>query len=103
MKIKVPKVNQIGSFMCRVKLTPYLRCDEGWRASLNQRKNLIEIDTQLSGNCRDRSYLHEIVHQIDINYECGLSEENISRIANGFCEYLNNLGIELDWSDIHET
>lgn len=101
MKVKVPKENKIGSIRCRVQITPYLKSDQSWRACLNERTNLIEIDSQLKDNVRDRSYVHEVVHQIDINYHCGLSEENIDRIAHGFCEYLfDNLSIELDWVEI---
>ena len=100
MKIKVPLVTRVGSLECELKFTANLKSDHSWLASLNQRTCLIEVDNDLRGNMRDRAYLHEVVHQIDINYEIGLSEENISRLANGFCEYLNNLGIELDWSDV---
>jgi len=100
VKIKVPTVNQIGSLKYPVSFVSHMRTDDGWKGSLNERTGVIHIETEISGNMRDRTYLHEIVHQIDINYEIGLSEENISRIANGFCEYLNNLGIELDWSNI---
>jgi len=101
MIIKVPKVNQIGSMKYTVGIEDYLRCDNAWKAYFNERTNEIIIDSQVTGNMRDRSYMHEVIHQIDVNYGCGLSEEVIDRLANGFCEYLfNNLGIELDWSDV---
>ena len=100
MKIKVPKVNRIGSLEYTVGFKSHMRTDDGWKGSLNERTGTIYIETEISENIRDRTYLHEIIHQIDINYECGLHEDNISRLANGFCEFLSNLGIELDWSNI---
>ena len=104
MKIKVPKKIKIGSLVGDVKYKPYLRGDDGWKASYNQRTNALEIDTQLRGSASgDRSFLHEVVHMIDIDKECGLSEDNISRVANGVWEFLNrNLNIEFDWSEIKE-
>jgi len=58
----------------------------------------------LGGRARDMTFLHEIVHMADINYESRLDESDVSRIANGLFEFLYyNLGIELDWSDICET
>lgn len=101
IKVKIPKKIKMGALMSKVKMSPLLRSDNGWRASLNQRTGVLEVDTELAGQIRDRSFYHEIVHKIDINYECGLNEENISRIANGLYEWEHdNLKIELSWEDI---
>lgn len=100
VKIKLPKKIKIGTMICEIKYTPNLRNDNAWRACFNQRTAMLEIDPAC-GATQDRSFEHEVVHLIDINYECGLSEENISRLANGLDEFLKDyLGIEFDWSDI---
>ncbi len=101
IKIKVPRGIKIGAFDYKVKFTNFLKSDEGWRASCNQRRALIEVDPA-GGDTINRSFLHEIIHLIDFSYECNLDEANTSRIANGLAEFLErNLNIELDWSDIH--
>ena len=47
------------------------------------------------------TFLHEIIHMASINYEAGLNEEDVSRMANGLFEFLYyNLDIVLDWSEI---
>ena len=37
------------------------------------------------------------------NYELNTSEEDMSRIANGWIEFLEQLGVEFDWSNVKET
>lgn len=103
MKVKVPKELKIGVFSVKVGMKDYIRCDDGFKGTYNQRTGELYIDTQLRGEIRDSTFMHEVVHIIDHNYECGLSEENTSRIANGFVELLRNLKMELDWSEIDEA
>lgn len=101
MKVKVPKQFKVGAFDATVHITPFLRSDDAWKACFNQRTGRIELDSELGEQMRDRSFLHELTHMIDLNYGCDLSEDNIDRIACGLYEILhNNLGIELDWSNI---
>ena len=100
IRIKVPPRVKIGSFDYRVVYKEDMKLDENWRGSINQRKGLIEIDPRC-GVGKDRTFLHEVVHQITFNYELDVSENSISCLANGFAEFLfNSLGIELDWQDI---
>ena len=100
MKIKVPRKIKIGTFDCTLNYRENMKVDEDWRGSFNQRTGEIFID-RTCGVGKDRVFLHELLHVVDKNYECGLDEITISRMANGFAEFLfNNLGIELDWSEI---
>lgn len=52
----------------------------------------------MGGQKRDRVFAHEIMEVIKENYELDISEKDMSRIANGWIEFLGQLGIELDWS-----
>ena len=101
MKVKVPKYIEIGSLTGSVSFADNIRVDDGWRATYNQRTAKLEIDKSC-GMMTDRTFLHEVVHMIDINYEVDLNEQSISRIANGIYEFMiNNLGLEFDWQDIN--
>ena len=98
-RIKVPKRIKIGAHDYSVGYRQHMKLDDNWRGACNQRTGEILIDP-IGGDTINRSLLHEVVHLIDFNYECILSEENISRLAHGMVEFLENLGIELDWSGI---
>jgi hypothetical protein len=41
--------------------------------------------------------LHEIIHVIDYHSQCGLSEENITRIANGLYSVMSENAADLGW------
>lgn len=101
IKVKVPKKIKIGAHKACLKVVKYSRCDDNYRAYYHERKGEMGFDWQLSPIQRDRDLGHEVTHMIDVDKMCNLSEENISRIGNGWIEFLrDNLGIELDWSDI---
>ena len=103
MRVKVPKEIKIGALRADVGISDYIRVDDGYKGFFNQRTEELRLDINLTGGSRDTVFLHEIVHMISINSESGLSEEDTSRVANGFFEFLYyNLGIELDWSGIKE-
>ncbi len=100
MKVKIPKNIRVGSLTGRVEFKENLKVDDGWRGDYNQRTGILSIDPQC-GEGINATFLHEVIHLIDLNYECDLNEVNISRIANGVYEFLKyNLGIEFDWSEI---
>ena len=100
MDIKVPQSIKIGNFNYNVKFTEHMKVDENWRGSCSQRRGLIEIDP-IGGDSMNRTLIHEVIHMIGFNYECGFDEDTVTRIAHGVAELIfDNLGIGLDWSDI---
>ena len=100
MEIKVPGQIKVGAHNAKVVFTSNLKVDDGWKGCYNQRLGLIQVDP-VGGADKDKTLMHEVVHMVDLNYECGLDEVNISRIANGITEFLqNNLGIAFSWADI---
>ena len=100
MKVILSPRIRIGASTCRIKNVPHLSNDDGLRGYHNRRNGEIGIESTLEGERRDRTLLHEIVHQIDDSYGVGLSDENVDRIGNGIYEFLENLHIELDWGKI---
>ena len=101
---KIPSQIKIGALRANVKMVPYIHADDNYRGLFNQRTEELQVDNQLGGRARDMTFLHEIVHMASINYEAGLNEEDVSRMANGLFEFLYyNLDIVLDWSGIMET
>lgn len=101
MKVKIPKQIKIGSLRGNIKYTPFLKGDNNWRASYNERSEELEIDSSYINqeSIRDRSFMHEVIHMIDINYEVGLDERAINKIAHGMIEFMREIGLEFDWSN----
>lgn len=101
MKIKVPKTIKIATHSYPVSYNKDLRCDEGFVGKVKHRVPGIEIEPDQAFSQKNQTLLHEVLHIISRTYSCDLDEGNIDRIAEGFSELLfNNLGIELDWSEI---
>lgn len=100
MKVKVLKQFSVGATGARVELRQYLHSDEGFNGTYNRRTEELLIDSELIGGKRDKTFGHEVMEVIKENYNLGTSEDDMSNIANGWLEFLWQLGIELDWSDI---
>lgn len=77
-----------------------LHNDEGFDGTFNRRTGDLHIDAGLSGRKRDKILGHEVMEVIKENYELDISERDMSRAANGWVEFLYQLGIEFDWSEI---
>jgi len=101
-QIKIPKHFKIGATNAYVHFKKYLKVDEGYDGTFNRRTDELQIDSTLVGCDRDKVFGHELMEVIKHNYEIDTSEKDMSRIANGWIEFLTQLGIEFDWSDIKE-
>jgi len=100
LKVKIPRHFKIGATSASVSLSENLKSDEGFAGSFNNRNNELRIDSQIGGEKRDKILGHEINEVIKENYELEVSERDMSCIANGWVEFLQQLGIEFDWHDI---
>lgn len=100
VKIKLSSRIRIGATNCRIKYVPHLEVDNRERGYLLKRTGEIGIEPELSDEMKNRTLIHEVIHQIDENYVIDITENDIERMANGFYEFLQNLHIELDWSGI---
>lgn len=100
MKIKIKKQIKIGATEAYVSYQKHLQSDEAYHGTFNRRTGRLTIDADLDGIKRDKTFGHEINEVIKENYNLHTSEDDMSNIANGWLEFLWQLGIEFDWSDI---
>ena len=103
MKVKVPKEIKIATHTYRVGYDPHMRHDEACYGQVNHRTQTINIESSIPPSVKDQTLIHEIVHIVDKVYVCRMDEDDLERLSNGMAELLfNNLGIELDWSELEE-
>ena len=100
MKIKVPTQFSIGATKAQLSFAKHLHSDEGFNGTYNRRTEKLEIEVHLQGAKRDRTFGHEVTEVIKENYDLEISESTITCIANGWIEFLTQLGVELDWEDL---
>ena len=105
MKIKVPREIKIGAKQVTIKFEDNLadHHDKVGQARYYTGEIVLQKrgvrDSILMGN-----FLHELTHWIDHTYNSlQLNETQTEALANGIHILLDSLGVELDWSDIHET
>ena len=98
MKVKVPKQFKVGATPAYVFLNANLHSDDGFNGTFNRRTGRLELDGGLIGAKRDKTFGHELNEVIKENYDLDIGESTITCIANGWIEFLDQLGIELDWS-----
>ena len=103
MKVKVPNKIKVGAYTYGLTLNPHLHSDDGKYADCNHRTQQISIWTEAPPTVRYESLIHEVLHIAEFSCRIDVSDPDIDRIAYIMTELLqNNLGIELDWSDIKE-
>jgi hypothetical protein len=101
MKIKVPREIKVITAPYHVLYNPHLWYDEGLAGCANHRMNEIQIDPAISSSKRDVTLLHEVLEVIKDKYSIDIGHADLDRIAQGIASFLlNDLGIELDWSEI---
>jgi hypothetical protein len=102
--IKVPKEISVGSYKSiQIYLIRDLIAKSGDQGCISLGEACICVDPISSPkNMRD-TLIHECLHIVDHEYRVfaeGTDEQGIDRVAHGFSQLCDLLGIELDWSDI---
>ncbi len=103
MKVKVPNKIKIGCFTYDIVYDDTIVPDHNRCGEISPREHKIRMATYLQGDSKSQSLAHEITHFISDVYSCELDEANTDRIANGFIEFLQQLGIEFDWTNIKKV
>ena len=98
MKVKIPRKIKGGTHPYKIKFESNLIVEDNRYGYANHVTQIIAIDTVLAPSQRDVTLIHEVLECINRNYSCRLDDDNIDRIAHGFNEFLENLGIKFDWS-----
>ena len=102
MKVRIPQTFKIGATLVSVCFTEDLLDDCGFYGTFNRRTDKLELESRLKDapSKRDKTFGHELMEVIKENYNLHTSEEDMSNIANGWLEFLSQLGIEFDWEEI---
>jgi len=100
MKVKIPREFKVGATPAKVYFQKNLSPDEGFNGTFNKRTGRLCIDSELIGAKRDKTFGHELSEVIKENYDLDISEHTMTTIANGWLEFLYELGIEFIWDDI---
>ena len=100
MKVKIPKEFSIGATKAFVHYDKNLFADDGFNGTFNRRTGELKLDARLYGMIRDKTFGHELMEVIKDNYNLHTAEDDMSNIANGWLEFLKQLGVEFSWEDI---
>ena len=100
MKIKVPRKIKLGIYTYKIKFDPTLQLVNGNIGEHRPNKGEIVLTSYQSDTSKILTLNHEVLHHISSQYQLDLDEREIERLAHGFAEYMQSLGIELDWSEI---
>ena len=104
MKVKVPNKIKIGVNTYNVEYLPDELFNDNEFGACWHRKELITIDPSSKETQKYTTFLHETIHLVEKSYSFKISESEVDMIAHGMVELLrDNIGIELDWSDIREA
>lgn len=101
-RIKIPQKIQIAAFNYSIELRKHLMADKHNAGFFNPVAETLSIDPHLPPTERKISLAHEVLHLIERAFEISIDDADTERLAMGFVCFLDNLGIELDWSDIKE-
>ena len=102
MKIKVPQKITEGAFTYTIVLKQNVLADRHAAGFIDPIAEEIQIDPHLPPNERTVTLCHEVSHLIERVYSLSVSDDDTDRLAHGFSCFLQQCGIELDWSDIKE-
>jgi len=100
MKVRIPQKIKIGATPAFIKYQENLMSDEGFHGTFNRRTGELTLEAGCDGAKRDKTFGHELMEVIKENYNLTIAEADMSNIANGWLEFLNQLGIEFDFEDI---
>ena len=104
VRVKIPAEIKIGAYEYRLSLDANLREDEERDGTICFRKEEITVAGKAPMMRKNTALIHEVLHLADKNYEMQLNESQICQLSHAVAEFLfNNLGIDLDWSDIPES
>jgi hypothetical protein len=97
MKIVVPDKLKCGAYIYDLRMVKDLVVSSNQVGERRPHYSEIVIDEVLHPQQRDVTLLHEYIHLVDDVYVLHLEEDDIDRLAMGFMEFLQSLGIELEW------
>ena len=100
--VKIPNPLKIGMYVFKIVLSHTLPLSvAGCYGDIDPSIEKLRMAIGLTPIQRHATFNHEVLHQINRNYCCGLDEATIDRIAEGLADFQRDtLGIEYDWSEV---
>ena len=99
VKVKIPSQIKLASITYKVYLDKNLEKDGDW-GHHRGRKQEILVNPIMTGEQQVVTVFHELLHASKMIWGTRLSEGDIDRVANCLATFLDNLGVEFDWSEI---
>jgi len=101
MIIKVPRKVKMASHTYGIKCDSRQSLSAGTCGLTRHIYQEIIMDPSWPLSQKNQTLLHEVMHLIERFWVVKLDDNDIDRIAEGLAVFLfDNLGIELDWSDV---
>ncbi len=101
-KVKVPAQINVGGHKFRIKYDSDLD-DENDSGKTHLIRYVIDINPNRTNERKALTLLHELLHAIDLIYnQYDLGEKQTTTLAEGLFQVFTELGIEFDWSEVHE-
>ncbi len=102
MKVKVPQKIKLLTHTYDVEFNKQELSSAGTIGLCQHIYGKIIVGNNFPLSQMNQSFLHEYMHLVERFLVVKLDDTDIDRIAEGIAVLLENLGIELDWSDIKE-
>jgi len=101
MKVKVPQKIKILTHTYNIRIDSRFTMGAGAQGITRHIYQEIILDGIQPKSELDQVFLHELIHTIERHFCVKLDDPDVERISEGLAIILfDNLGIELDWSDV---
>ena len=100
MIVKIPSKVKCGAYTYRLRLIKDLVITADRVGEYRPHDAEIVIDEAIHPQQKGVTLIHEYLHAVNTVHSLHLDDDTIDRLAQGFMEFLQCLGIELDWQNI---
>ena len=94
MDFRIPSSFRLSGINHSVKFNPQLARDSRLHGSSTFATHSIELDSTNSPEQQKVTFLHECLHHIDSLYDAGLKESQVTRLAHGLHELIQQLEVD---------
>ena len=88
--MNIPNKVKIGGFQYSVSQADNLLRDENKSGDSCGNKQSIRIDSSATGQLKEVTFIHEVLHQIDYAYTIGLEHQQIFQLEAGIFAFIKD-------------
>ena len=92
MRFGIPRNCTIGGATYTIRRSNLLE-DNNMYGLTDHTKSTITLDSKLTEDLLQRTFIHEAIHQMDVVYDTHLRESQIKRLAYGVAELVKQLEV----------